>query len=74
MIKGWKELEEITGLKDKILQKMIALYGFPKPRKVRDKSISFYCWNTGEVLLWLSRRDKNESTNTRPMGHDFTAR
>jgi predicted DNA-binding transcriptional regulator AlpA len=74
MIRGWLELQKETGIGYQRLRRLVALYGFPKPNKLREGRYYIYVWDKAEVASWLSKRGEHEANYLGPMGHDSTGR
>ncbi len=59
MIRGWRALEEFTGLKEHRLRRAIGHYGFPEPYLRKSKQDNgrisrINCWNKRSVANWMS--------------------
>ena len=57
MIRGWEELQNFTGLKDSILRRATALYGFPEPVKVREGKKAINTWCPHAVTAWMRKHN-----------------
>lgn len=59
IIKGWRELYDFSLMEDSALRRAMALYSFPRARKVREGSRLHHCWCKNEVLEWLTENGTN---------------
>lgn len=62
MIRGWIELTDFTGLKDSILRRAMALYGFPEPVKVREGKKAINTWCPQQVAAWMRKHQLDIGT------------
>lgn len=62
MIRGWEELQQFTGLKDSIIRRATALYGFPEPVKVREGKKAINTWCPHQVAAWMRKHQLDIGT------------
>jgi predicted DNA-binding transcriptional regulator AlpA len=63
IIRGWEALRLFTGLNEHLLRRAIGHYDFPEPMKLRDRSVVFNGWNSGDVLGWMASPDGSQYLN-----------
>ncbi len=59
-LRGWNEVTEFTGIHAQMLQRFMALRGFPRPVRVREKSITVQYWDRVAVMVWMEQNENSK--------------
>ncbi len=57
VIRGWKELREVTGLKDDNIRSLMIKDGFPKGYLNQFGRLRIKTWDRAEVEAWKEKRN-----------------